>query len=108
MATLERRQWNGRFTEVRRYRYCNDVRLREGDDAPAPNRRGADDGCVVERGGPSRPSIPTPCALIGDTRWLVHTQRLTASGLRVLSLSRASLTHKMQPALCGGRDEGTT
>ena len=37
MAVLERRQWHGRFTEVRRYRYINDVRLRDGDDALSVN-----------------------------------------------------------------------
>src|SRR5439155_25534531 len=37
MATLERRQWTGRFTEVRLYRYINDVRLRAGDDAVSVN-----------------------------------------------------------------------
>jgi hypothetical protein len=37
MAVLERRHWNGRFTEVRRYRYINDVRLRDGDDALSVN-----------------------------------------------------------------------
>ena len=33
MTALQRRHWNGRFTEVRLYRYINDVRLRDGDDA---------------------------------------------------------------------------
>jgi hypothetical protein len=33
LAELERRRWNGRFTEVMLYRYINDVRLRDGDDA---------------------------------------------------------------------------
>jgi hypothetical protein len=37
MAVLECRHWNGRFTEVRRYRFINDVRLREGDDALSVN-----------------------------------------------------------------------
>ena len=37
MAALERRHWNGRFTEVTRYRYINDVRLRDGDDALSTN-----------------------------------------------------------------------
>jgi hypothetical protein len=37
IAELERRRWNGRFTEVRRYRYINDVLLRGGDDAMAVN-----------------------------------------------------------------------
>jgi hypothetical protein len=37
MSTLQRRHWNGRFTEVRLYRYINDVRLRDGDDALAAN-----------------------------------------------------------------------
>lgn len=32
-AALERRRWHGRFTEVMRYRYINDVRLRGGDEA---------------------------------------------------------------------------
>jgi len=37
IATLEHRHWNGRFTEVRLYRYINDVRLRDGDDALSAN-----------------------------------------------------------------------
>jgi hypothetical protein len=37
LAALERRHWNGRFTEVRLYRYINDVRLREGHDALSIN-----------------------------------------------------------------------
>src|SRR5215510_4187164 len=37
IAALERRHWHGRFTEVRHYRYLNDVRLRHGDDALAVN-----------------------------------------------------------------------
>jgi hypothetical protein len=37
IAALERRRWNGRFTEVMRYRYINDVRLRAGDDALSAN-----------------------------------------------------------------------
>ncbi len=37
IATLEHRHWNGRFTEVRLYRYINDVRLRDGDDALSVN-----------------------------------------------------------------------
>jgi hypothetical protein len=37
IATLERHHWNGRFTEVLRYRYINDVRLRNGDDALSVN-----------------------------------------------------------------------
>jgi hypothetical protein len=37
IAALERRHWNGRFTEVRLYRYINDVRLRDGDDALSIN-----------------------------------------------------------------------
>ena len=31
------RRWNGRFTEVTRYRYINDVLLRGGDDALSVN-----------------------------------------------------------------------
>jgi hypothetical protein len=37
IATLEHHHWNGRFTEVRRYRYINDVFLRGGDDALSVN-----------------------------------------------------------------------
>ncbi len=37
IAKLERRRWNGRFTEVMLYRYINDVLLRGGDDALAAN-----------------------------------------------------------------------
>ena len=37
IAALERRHWNGRFTEVRLYRYINDVRLRDGHDALSIN-----------------------------------------------------------------------
>jgi len=33
IAELEHRRWNGRFTEVLRYRYINDVLLRGGTDA---------------------------------------------------------------------------
>src|SRR5213078_1805704 len=33
MTEREVRHWNGRFTEVTRMRYINDVRLRGGDDA---------------------------------------------------------------------------
>jgi len=37
IAELERRRWNGRFTEVMLYRYINDVLLRGGDDAVSVN-----------------------------------------------------------------------
>ena len=37
LAKLERRRWNGRFTEVLLYRYINDVLLRGGDDALSTN-----------------------------------------------------------------------
>lgn len=37
IAQLERRRWNGRFTEVMLDRYINDVRLRGGDDAMSVN-----------------------------------------------------------------------
>jgi hypothetical protein len=37
LAALEHRRWNGRFAEVIRYRYMNDVLLRSGDDALAVN-----------------------------------------------------------------------
>ena len=37
MAELERRHWNGRFTEVLRYRYIHDVLLRGGDEALSAN-----------------------------------------------------------------------
>jgi hypothetical protein len=37
IAARERRHWNGRFTAVRQYRYLNDVRLRDGDDALSRN-----------------------------------------------------------------------
>jgi hypothetical protein len=33
MAQVERRRWNGHFTEVTRYRSVKDVFLRSGDDA---------------------------------------------------------------------------
>ena len=33
IKTLETRRWNGRFTEVTRYRYMNDVLLRGGPGA---------------------------------------------------------------------------
>ena len=33
IAELERRHWNGRYPDVTRYRYINDVLLRRGDDA---------------------------------------------------------------------------
>lgn len=37
MAELAHRRWNGRFTEVMRYRYINDVLLRGGDNALSVN-----------------------------------------------------------------------
>jgi len=37
MATREEHHWNGRFTEVTRVRYLNDVLLRSGDEALAVN-----------------------------------------------------------------------
>lgn len=37
MTALQRRSWHGRFTAVRLYRYINDVRLRDGDDALSAN-----------------------------------------------------------------------
>jgi len=37
IATYEGRHWNGRFTEVTRVRYINDVSLRSGDDALSVN-----------------------------------------------------------------------
>lgn len=37
MATYEGRRWNGRFTEVTRVRYINDMRLRSGDEALSVN-----------------------------------------------------------------------
>lgn len=37
IAALERRHWKGRFTQGRRYRSRNDVRLRDGDEAVAIN-----------------------------------------------------------------------
>jgi len=37
IAELERRRWNGRFTEVMRDRYSNDGLLRGGDDAMSVN-----------------------------------------------------------------------
>jgi len=37
IAALARRHWYGRFTDVRLYRYLNDVRLRDGEDALSIN-----------------------------------------------------------------------
>ena len=56
---------------------------------PEPHGHAAKQGGVLARGGPSRPQIPEPCAVLGHARWLLERRRLTASGSHGLPLPRA-------------------